>query len=244
MSRTTGFGNPRQKTSLAIGRRNAWIWLTLALLVVVGCSSDSVSGSADRENIATVQQRLTRDQLRVLDFESPLSDWSASQGSLGQVGPLTSGSAAVRLAHPDAGWTFVCANSLPHLGTVGSSVSVDYQLDQPTLTHGELHFVVQIPLDGYYWVDLGMISIQGKAAGVIGASIGAVGTAMSQQHLRNVLAYLDVSAMGQPEAFIHVTDGFFDGQGELADEGSRKFLQKWMDRYVKWIKLHRAAASE
>lgn len=90
----------------------------------------------------------------------------------------------------------------------------------------------------------GQSAWQGKAAGVTGASIGAVGTAMSQQHLRNVLAYLDVSAMGQPEAFIHVTDGFFDGQGELADEGSRKFLQKWMDRYVKWIKLHRAAASE
>ena len=38
----------------------------------------------------------------------------------------------------------------------------------------------------------------GKPAGVIGASIGAIGTAMAQQHLRNVLAYLDVPTLGQP----------------------------------------------
>ena len=42
----------------------------------------------------------------------------------------------------------------------------------------------------------------GKPAGVIGASVGAIGTAMAQQHLRNVLAYLDVPTLGQPEAFI------------------------------------------
>ena len=43
----------------------------------------------------------------------------------------------------------------------------------------------------------------GKPAGVLGASIGTIGTALAQQHLRNVLAYLDVPTMGQPEAFIH-----------------------------------------
>ena len=31
----------------------------------------------------------------------------------------------------------------------------------------------------------------GKPAGIIGASIGVIGTAVAQQHLRNVLAYLD-----------------------------------------------------
>src|SRR5215510_15976601 len=43
----------------------------------------------------------------------------------------------------------------------------------------------------------------GKPAGVIGASIGQVGTAVAQQHLRNILAYLDVPTLGQPEVFIH-----------------------------------------
>ena len=78
----------------------------------------------------------------------------------------------------------------------------------------------------------------GKPAGVIGASIGTAGTALSQQHLRNMLAYLDVPTMGQPEAFIHAKEGFFDGDGKIASEGSRKFLQDWMDKYAQWIRLH------
>ena len=71
---------------------------------------------------------------------------------------------------------------------------------------------------------------------MLGASIGATGTAMAQQHLRNMLAYLDVPTLGQPEAFVHVTDGFFDGNRNIANAGSRKFLQNWMDRYVAWVK--------
>jgi chromate reductase len=75
----------------------------------------------------------------------------------------------------------------------------------------------------------------GKPAGVLGASIGAHGTAMAQQHLRNVLAYLDASTMAQPEAYIHIRDGFFDADGNIG-EGSRAFLQKWMDHYVAWVR--------
>jgi chromate reductase, NAD(P)H dehydrogenase (quinone) len=75
----------------------------------------------------------------------------------------------------------------------------------------------------------------GKPGAVIGASIGAAGTSMAQQHLRNILAYLDVPTMGQPEAFVHVKDGMFDDNGDIG-AGSREFLQKWMDKYVAWIK--------
>ena len=75
----------------------------------------------------------------------------------------------------------------------------------------------------------------GKPAGVLGVSVGAIGTAMAQQHLRNILAYLDVPTLGQPEAFIQAKDGLFDASGEIG-AGSRKFLQDWIDRYVAWIK--------
>ena len=60
----------------------------------------------------------------------------------------------------------------------------------------------------------------GKPAGVLGASIGATGTAMAQQHLRNVLAYLDVPTLGQPEAFIQVKEGLFDDAGNIGDEAA------------------------
>src|SRR5690606_33386969 len=72
----------------------------------------------------------------------------------------------------------------------------------------------------------------GKPGGVMGASIGAPGSSMAQQHLRNILAYLDVPTLGQPEVFIHVQDGFFDENGEITSAESRAFLQTWMDRYV------------
>lgn len=79
----------------------------------------------------------------------------------------------------------------------------------------------------------------GKPAGVLGVSVGAMGTAMAQQHLRNILAYLDVPTLGQPEAFIHAKEGFFDESGDI-NASSKKFLQNWMDQYVAWVKKHLA----
>lgn len=80
----------------------------------------------------------------------------------------------------------------------------------------------------------------GKPAGVIGVSVGAIGTALAQQHLRNVLAYLDVPTLGQPEAFLQAKDDLFDAQGHIGNEGTKKFLQSWVDKYVAWVKTHNA----
>ena len=79
----------------------------------------------------------------------------------------------------------------------------------------------------------------GKPAGIIGASVGATGTSMAQQHLRSILAYLDMPALGQPEVFIHVKEGLLDASGNL-NAGTKAFLQGWMDRYVEWVKKHSA----
>ena len=77
----------------------------------------------------------------------------------------------------------------------------------------------------------------GKPAAVIGASVGPIGTALAQQHLRNVLAYLDVPTLGQPEGFIHAKEGLFDADGNIG-EASKKFMQGWMDTYVAWVRRH------
>ena len=42
----------------------------------------------------------------------------------------------------------------------------------------------------------GQNSWQGKPTGIIGASVGSIGTATAQQHLRNIFAYLDAPTMG------------------------------------------------
>ena len=80
----------------------------------------------------------------------------------------------------------------------------------------------------------------GKPAGVIGVSVGAIGTAMAQQHLRNVLAYLNVPTLGQPEAFVQAKEGLFGADGSIGIEDTKKFLQGWMDKFVAWVKIHNA----
>jgi len=75
----------------------------------------------------------------------------------------------------------------------------------------------------------------GKPAGIIGISTGAIGTAMAQQHLRNVLSYLDVAVMRQPEAYLQMREGMFDASGSIG-AASRAYLQNWMDRYAAWIR--------
>ena len=77
----------------------------------------------------------------------------------------------------------------------------------------------------------------GKPTGVIGTSTGKAGTALAQQHLRNVLAYLDVPTLAQPEAFVQMTDGFFDADGGVG-EASRGFVQKWVDKWVEFVRRH------
>jgi chromate reductase, NAD(P)H dehydrogenase (quinone) len=81
----------------------------------------------------------------------------------------------------------------------------------------------------------------GKPAGVLGISVGQIGTACAQQHLRTILAYLDMPTLGQPEVFLTAKEGFFDGAGAIADEKTKKFLQGWVDTYVAFVKRHAKA---
>jgi chromate reductase len=84
----------------------------------------------------------------------------------------------------------------------------------------------------------GQSAFAGKPAGIIGASVGSIGTALAQQHLRNILAYLDMPTMNQPEAFIHFKDGLFE------TDSTKQFLQKWMDSYVAWVQRYTAQAPQ
>ncbi len=75
----------------------------------------------------------------------------------------------------------------------------------------------------------------GKPAGVAGASVGAVGTAVAQAHLRAVLGYLDVPTLGQPEVYVQFTKDLIDDDGNVSNDGTRTFLQSFVDRYAAWI---------
>ena len=82
----------------------------------------------------------------------------------------------------------------------------------------------------------GTNSFAGKPGGVVGTSIATTGSAMAQQHLRNVLTYLDVPLLAQPEIFIQFREGLFDADGKIAAESTQKVLQGFVDRYVAWVR--------
>lgn len=84
----------------------------------------------------------------------------------------------------------------------------------------------------------GQSAWNGKPAAVIGISIGAIGTAIAQQHLRNVLAYLDMPTLGQPEMFIQNKPGLFGEGGAIGDDSTKQFLQKFLERFADWVKQH------
>jgi chromate reductase len=46
---------------------------------------------------------------------------------------------------------------------------------------------------------------------------------------------------GQPEVFLTVREGFFDGAGGIANDGTRTFLQDWMNRFLAWVTQHQPA---
>ncbi|HEY0736289.1 MAG TPA: NADPH-dependent FMN reductase [Herpetosiphonaceae bacterium] len=75
----------------------------------------------------------------------------------------------------------------------------------------------------------------GKPGAVIGASLGKIGTAAAQQHLRGILAPLDVYVMGQPEGYITFTPGLIDEASTVTDESVRQFLQMYVDRFAAWV---------
>ena len=81
----------------------------------------------------------------------------------------------------------------------------------------------------------GTNSFAGKPGAAIGISVGATGASMAQQHLRNVLLYLDVALMGQPEVYMQFKDGLIDDEGNIGNEDTRKFLQGFVDTYVAWV---------
>jgi chromate reductase, NAD(P)H dehydrogenase (quinone) len=68
-------------------------------------------------------------------------------------------------------------------------------------------------------------------AGVIGASIGAIGTAVGQQSLRAVLSFCNARQMTSPEAYITYSAERFRKDGEVIDESTANFLKDYMAEF-------------
>lgn len=70
----------------------------------------------------------------------------------------------------------------------------------------------------------------GKPAAITGTSPGAIGTAIAQQHLRQVVANLGALVMGG-EAYVSFKPGLIDEAGTISDQGTKQFLQNFIDQF-------------
>jgi chromate reductase len=80
---------------------------------------------------------------------------------------------------------------------------------------------------------------EGKPCAVISVSPGAIGGFGANQHLRQSFVFLNMPAMQQPEAYIGGADKLFGAQGQLTNDSTRAFLDKFRAAFATWI-VHNA----
>ena len=83
----------------------------------------------------------------------------------------------------------------------------------------------------------------GKPAVIGGVSTGSIGTAVAQSHLRSTLAFFNMPVMGQPELYFQYHDGMFDENHQIINEGTKKFVQNWVNSCVEWVRKMTTANS-
>jgi chromate reductase len=82
----------------------------------------------------------------------------------------------------------------------------------------------------------------GKPAAIVSNSPGAMGGFGANHHLRQSLVFLDMPTLQQPEAYVGGVATLFDEAGGIANEGTRKFLTGFMEKFAALVKRHGAEA--
>jgi chromate reductase len=76
----------------------------------------------------------------------------------------------------------------------------------------------------------------GKPAAIMGASVGMIGTARAQYHLRQMFVFLNMHAVNQPEVMVANAHKHFDENGKLTDETAKKLIRQLLEELVSWTK--------
>jgi len=77
----------------------------------------------------------------------------------------------------------------------------------------------------------------GKPVAIMGASIGATGTARAQYHLRQMFVFLNMFPINQPEVMIANAAARFDAEGNLTDEAAKDLIRRLLRNLVDWTRL-------
>ena len=81
----------------------------------------------------------------------------------------------------------------------------------------------------------------GKPAAIMGASIGGIGTARAQYHLRQVFVFLNVHPINEPEVMIGHAAAKFDAEGTLTDGATLERIRQLLQNLVVWTERLRGA---
>lgn len=76
----------------------------------------------------------------------------------------------------------------------------------------------------------------GKPAAIMGASVGAIGTARAQYHLRQMMVFLNMFPVNQPEVMIGNASERFDAQGNLTDDATKQLIRQLLQNLVEWTR--------
>jgi chromate reductase len=68
----------------------------------------------------------------------------------------------------------------------------------------------------------------------MGASIGNIGTARAQYHLRQMMVFLNMFPLNQPEVMIGIAADRFDAEGNLTDETTKGYITRLLQALVEW----------
>jgi len=83
-------------------------------------------------------------------------------------------------------------------------------------------------------------AFDGKPVGVMGASVGMLGTARAQYDLRRSFVFLNMLALNQPEVMVPFAQDKVDGNGRLTDEKTRKKIRELLESLVAWTRRMKA----
>jgi chromate reductase, NAD(P)H dehydrogenase (quinone) len=84
----------------------------------------------------------------------------------------------------------------------------------------------------------------GKPTAIVSVSPGAIGGFGANHSLRQAMVFLNMPVMQQPEAYLGGAAALFDKEGNLINDGTRKFLKTFIDAFAIWVeKLLRSLPS-
>ncbi|MGQ9364965.1 NADPH-dependent FMN reductase [Azospirillum sp. ST 5-10] len=75
-----------------------------------------------------------------------------------------------------------------------------------------------------------------KPVAVMGASRSALGTALANHHLRQILVYLNALPLNGPEVLVGGAPDRFDGVGRLTDRATRDVVRAHLERLAAFVR--------